>query len=701
MRKRAGKLAKNAVLDVLVPSVYRYYARKPVDEKKILFVEERSDTLSDNFRRIWRALKKEGSWRLCFISMNRSAASREELTRRFCVLAKEMADARAVFLCEANEAVSCVKKRPETKVIQLWHACGAFKKFGMSTVSNKYGPDEEGMRSHPYYRNLDLVAVSSPEVIAHYAEAMDLEDHKALFRPIGVSRTDVYFEERPKEKARKKLLEVFPEAKGKKVILYAPTVRGRPSEARAADGLDTEQMRAAFAGDCVLVIKQHPYVPETDKDENSAKDSDPFVRDLTGQMTIEELLMVSDLCITDYSSLVFEYSLLERPMVFFAYDLEDYEDWRGFYYPYEEMTPGPVVKDMETLIRTVRSSLEHFDASAVRAFREKFMSGCDGKSTGRVLAFLSERDENSGTGPVQERSAGDEAGTLQGPEKDPEKNPLKERRLSPHQEKLLEMMKWYHAFCEEHGLVYFAVGGTMLGAVRHGGFIPWDDDLDVGMPRPDYERFCRIMQEESAQGRFRVETIYMGNPDYLFPHAKVFDTQTTLVEKKKVACRRGLYIDILPIDGTGNTYEESVRFFRPIALRLDFLAARVCAVRPERSFYKNAAIRAAALIPPVLYRENEEMRKIDRICQSRPYDSCEYAADLYGIKRKKEIMPKRYFGTPRLYTFEDTRIYGVEDPEHYLTCLFGDWRQLPPKEEQVTHHDYEYCDLERSWLETP
>ena len=671
MKNRLKQPAKDAVLDLLVPSIYRRYAKNPVDEKKILFIEERSDTLSDNFRLIWKALKRNGTYRLCFLSMNRSAASSSELTQRFCVLAKEMATAKVVFLCEANEAVSCVPKRPETKVIQLWHACGAFKKFGMSTIDNKYGPDGEGMRAHPYYGNLDLVAVSSPEIIPHYAQAMDLEDRIQILRPIGVSRTDVYFGQNRRQKALEKLLRFFPEAEGKKILLYAPTFRGKPSDAKAPDGLDVHQMEEAFGRDCVLVIKQHPYIRrDTVRTETkNDKGRENFVRDLTARMTIEELLLVSDLCITDYSSLVFEYSLLERPMVFYAYDLEEYNDWRGFYYPYEEMTPGPVVKDMKSLIGAVRDQLESFDPAQVKAFRDRFMSACDGKSTQRVLDYVFGTEKDKGG-------------------------------LSPHQKKLLEMMKWFHAFCVEHDLRYFAVGGTMLGAVRHKGFIPWDDDLDVGMPRPDYERFCRIMQEECSEGRYRVETIYMENPDYLFPHAKVYDTQTTLIERKKVLCQRGLYIDILPLDGTGDTYEDSLSHFRPIAMRLDLLAARVCALRPERSFYKNAAIAAARLIPGAWYRENREMQKIDEICKSRAYDSSEYAGDLYGIKRQKEIMKRSYFGTPKLYDFEDMKIYGVEDPEKYLTQLFGDWRQLPPEEERVTHHDYEYCDLEHSYLQS-
>ena len=103
------------------------------------------------------------------------------------------------------------------------------------------------------------------------------------------------------------------------------------------------------------------------------------------QMEIEELLCTADICISDYSSLIFEYSLFEKPMIFFAYDLDEYFDYRGFYYDYDEMTPGPIVKDSHELIRTIKEIDAAFDPAEVAAFKEKFMSACDGKATERII----------------------------------------------------------------------------------------------------------------------------------------------------------------------------------------------------------------------------------------------------------------------------------------------------------------------------
>lgn len=271
--------------------------------------------------------------------------------------------------------------------------------------------------------------------------------------------------------------------------------------------------------------------------------------------------------------------------------------------------------------------------------------------------------------------------------------------LNPVQQKLLEMMAWYHAFCTEHSLRYFAIGGTMLGAVRHQGFIPWDDDLDVGMPRPDYERFISLMQTTGGHAPYIVETVHMNKPGYDFPYAKVYDTSTTLIENNKSRSRRGLFLDVYPLDGIGGDMRRAKKNFLPLWFRLNFLATRVCEVRRGRSPVKNAAVIAAKLIPDWLVDEHRAIIKIDRLCAKHNYDRSEIVGNLTGMRRYRELMPRATFGTPKEYQFEDITILGVEDAEDYLTRLFGDWRQLPPEGQRQTTHGFLSCDLTRSYLE--
>lgn len=271
--------------------------------------------------------------------------------------------------------------------------------------------------------------------------------------------------------------------------------------------------------------------------------------------------------------------------------------------------------------------------------------------------------------------------------------------LNPLQRKMLDMMKWFHTFCEENGITYYVVGGTMLGAVRHHGFIPWDDDIDVGIPRQDYNRLLLFSKElEMRHSRYILESYANGHKDYEYPYAKIYDTFTTLVENKRKRPKRGIFIDVFPLDGIGNTKEESFRNFIPIKHKLDFLAARSCAVREGRSFRKNIAVRIVGMLPEFLVGAHKLITKIDKLCEKHSFDDYQFVGNIVGNWREKEIMPRAYFGEPTLYAFEDTQVYGVEDYDKYLTSLYGEWRKLPPVEKQKSDHDFAGLDLERSFL---
>ncbi len=146
--------------------------------------------------------------------------------------------------------------------------------------------------------------------------------------------------------------------------------------------MDLFEMMQQLGDDYVILMKHHPFVKERPViDERCSQ----FAFDVTDEMEIEELLCTADICISDYSSLIFEYSLFQKPMIFFAYDLDEYFDHRGFYYDYDEMTPGPIVKDPHELIRAIKEIDADFDPAEVAAFREKFMSACDGNATVRII----------------------------------------------------------------------------------------------------------------------------------------------------------------------------------------------------------------------------------------------------------------------------------------------------------------------------
>lgn len=386
VRARMKKRHKEKFLNKILPEIYKKGCSEPVDEKKVLFIELRLPEISNSFRLLYDELKQNGEYEIHEHFLRSSFVPQKEYERRCKALMRDMGTAKYVFVNEGSNVVGCIEKRPETVMTQVWHGCGAFKKFGMSTAEKIFGGDREAQMNHPLYKGYNYVTVSSPEVIWAYAEAMNLENWKEVIRPIGVSRTDVFFRDDFIGMAKERFYRFFPQAKGKKVILYAPTFRGRVAKAVTPDCFDLKLFEESLGKEYVVVTKHHPIVKELPEIPQELEGS--FAKDATKDLSIEDLLCVSDICISDYSSLIFEYSLFERPMLFFAYDLEDYFDWRGFYYDYDELTPGPICRTNEEMIEYIQHIEESFDRKRVIDFRQKFMSACDGHATQRILELV-------------------------------------------------------------------------------------------------------------------------------------------------------------------------------------------------------------------------------------------------------------------------------------------------------------------------
>lgn len=268
--------------------------------------------------------------------------------------------------------------------------------------------------------------------------------------------------------------------------------------------------------------------------------------------------------------------------------------------------------------------------------------------------------------------------------------------LSPLQARLLEMLKWFHQLCEKNDIRYFVLGGTMLGAARHKGFIPWDDDIDVGLPRKDYEKLARLMANDDFLP-YILETPYSKAKDYCFSYSKIYDTRTTLVENRRTEVVRGVFIDVFPLDGLGESYEECETNYAPINKKYDLLLTTVGGIRKGRSWYKNLAVIAARCVPHCLLDGKKLMIQLDKMCAKIDYDTSAWICNDMGAWRLKEAVPRSIMGKPTKYQFEDTFVYGAEDFDGYLTHLYGDWRRLPPKEKQITHHDFVSLDMNKPY----
>ncbi|MDM4762309.1 CDP-glycerol glycerophosphotransferase family protein [Galbitalea sp. SE-J8] len=268
--------------------------------------------------------------------------------------------------------------REGAHLIQAWHAAGAFKRVGYSRRGLPGGPAEDSITHRGY---TDAI-VSSERIRRDYAEAfwMPIEGVHAL----GVPRTDVFFDPDHAAAARARVRAQYGIRDEQRVVLYAPTFRGNGQRVAYFDPaiIDWDALAAAFGDHTVLLVKMHPFVREA---PDIYSDRPQFV-DVSAEREINELLFAADALVTDYSSVIFEYALLRRPIVFHVPDLEDYQGARDFYYPFERYLAGPVTRTTAELIEAL--ARPELDTAALDRFVADFMAACDGRSSERFVERL-------------------------------------------------------------------------------------------------------------------------------------------------------------------------------------------------------------------------------------------------------------------------------------------------------------------------
>lgn len=276
--------------------------------------------------------------------------------------------------------IYAVRPRRGTRIVQVWHASGAFKKFGYSLAEKTFGADPAVLRHIRIHSNYDLCLVSSERVIPHYAEAFNLPPERFTSR-LGIPRTDALLDAEWRERTEAEVRERYALRRNRRVILYAPTFRGeRTTQARFADQLDLALLARELADDHVLLLRLHPFIRSR---VSIGPELEGFVVDASDHPDIHPLMLASDVLVTDYSSAIFEYSLLERPMAFFAPDHEAYQRERGFYLDYGPDLPGPIFEETRPLAAWLRAG--RFDLDRVRRFRDASFDVADGHASERFV----------------------------------------------------------------------------------------------------------------------------------------------------------------------------------------------------------------------------------------------------------------------------------------------------------------------------
>ena len=242
------------------------------------------------------------------------------------------------------------------KWVQLWHGTGLFKKFGYDLLN-----DEDKKIMEMFAPKIDLVSVSSENVADIYARNFYVD--KSKVKPFGVPRNDFYDEEHLSEDYLSQLRESFekdyPQLKGKKLVLYAPTFREDPKNNAVFNHFDIEKFLDELGDEYALAIRLHPnYKRFCDEEHNIDLDDLTNRYDIinfTGFKDEQKLLLLADILIADYSSIMVDYTILKKPAILFDYDLDDYlYKERGFYFDYEDMVPGKIVYNIDELIESIR-----------------------------------------------------------------------------------------------------------------------------------------------------------------------------------------------------------------------------------------------------------------------------------------------------------------------------------------------------------
>lgn len=267
------------------------------------------------------------------------------------------------------------------------------------------------------------------------------------------------------------------------------------------------------------------------------------------------------------------------------------------------------------------------------------------------------------------------------------------RNLNEVQQQLLDLLRVYVDICDRNDLKYFVAGGTALGTLRHHGFIPWDDDLDVTMPRPDFERLCGDHADVELPKRYSIHT----SRDLLFG---TFDDLSIRIQHGDEEWDRKqphLSIDIFPLDGTPNN--PVLRFVHRIACFTVFALIKIKRIqyiqrtegmknRKSRPLMERMLIRAGGAIN-VLLRRVDEDRLVDlffALISKYSYETAKVAGTFTGRYRSKEFFPKIVFGEGVMYDFEGEKVRTYSGVKEYLERIYGSDYMVPPSEDGRERH---------------
>lgn len=284
-----------------------------------------------------------------------------------------IASSGVIVLDDYYPMIYFLRVRRRARLVQLWHAAGAFKRVGHSRAGLPGGPT----RNSEIHRNYTDAIVSSEGIVGDYAEAYGIAPENV--KPWGMPRSDAFFDTQRVAETRARIRAELGVQDDERFVLYAPTFRGNGQlTAQASPEADWAGIEKQLGEGWRIGIRQHPFVAKQGLPDG--------IIDAAAIPDMNDVLMAADVLVTDYSSAIFEFSLLRRPVVFFVPDLEDYTESRSFYRPFEYYSIGPVVQDADELTHAIGTA--RTDETRLDEFLKEFCGALDGRSSGRIASRL-------------------------------------------------------------------------------------------------------------------------------------------------------------------------------------------------------------------------------------------------------------------------------------------------------------------------
>ena len=360
-----------------------------VNEKKILLIMTHDESDDGNVGSTYRYFK-EREPDLIFKKVTRENFTfklnknlLKNIFYMFIIVPFHISTSKTIFMDNVFLPFSSIKVKDNTRLVQLWHGTGAIKKFGLGCEEGWV--KKLGISTN---RNTTHFIVGSSWMKEIYKTAFDAEEEK-IFN-IGCPRTDLFFNEQILQERRNEFFYNYPELMNKKIILYAPTFRDNENKLNEIQiHLDIDKLMSKLDESYVLGLRLHPhFANKFNLNKNTTIHYQNRVYDFSHYNKLNTLLICCNILITDYSSIIYEYALTRKPMIFYSYDLDVFQKSdRGFYGDYRSIVPGPVVIRTDEIVNIISKEVNS-NIYNINEFLNIYLENCDGNSRERLYQLL-------------------------------------------------------------------------------------------------------------------------------------------------------------------------------------------------------------------------------------------------------------------------------------------------------------------------